>query len=316
MATATSTSPPTTPTTTTPARRGRSSWATQRIGYAFIAPVALGLSVFYLIPAVATFALSFADWGQFGGWTFNGVDNFAAVFSSDLFWRASLNTVAYLLIGLLVLPIAMLLAALLNRPGLRGVSLYRTLYFVPFVTLPVASGMVWKWLYNGEYGLLNEFLSLFGIQGTYWVANPATALVAIGVVQVWTQIGYYLIIFVAGIKSIRTDVQEAAEIDGAGSVRRFRSITVPLLTPTIFFCSVINVIATLQIFDLIYVMVQSQAANPAFNASQSIVTLFYDTAFVDNDKGTATALALLLAIFIAVLTAVQFRLQKRWVTYE
>lgn len=297
-------------------RRPRSSRGTQRIGYAFIAPVAIGLAAFYLVPALATFGLSFAEWGQFGGWTFNGFENFATVFRSDLFWRALLNTIAYLLIGLLVLPIALLLAALLNRPGLRGVSVYRTLYFIPFVTLPVASGMVWKWLYNGEYGLLNEFLGLFGIQGTYWVANPGTALIAIGAVQVWTQIGYYLIIFVAGIKAIRTDVQEAAEIDGAGSVRRFRSITVPLLTPTIFFCSVINVIATLQIFDLIYVMVQSQAANPAFNASQSIVTLFYDTAFVDNDKGTATALAFLLAILIAALTAVQFQLQKRWVTYD
>lgn len=302
--------------TARPARRGRSGVATQRIGYAFIAPVALGLAVFYLVPAVATFALSFASWGPFGGWSFAGVDNFGAVFSSSLFWRALINTLAYMVLGLLVLPVAITLAALLNRPGLRGVSLYRTLYFVPFVTLPVASGMVWKWLYNGEYGLLNQFLGILGFSGTYWVANPATALVAIGVVQVWSQIGYYLIIFVAGIKALPTDVQEAAEIDGAGTVRRFRSVTVPLLSPTIFFCSVINIIATLQIFDLIYVMVQSQAANPAFNASQSIVTLFYQTAFVENDKGTATALAFLLALLIAALTALQFRFQRRWVTYD
>jgi multiple sugar transport system permease protein len=220
-----------------------------------------------------------------------------------------------MLIGLLTLPLAILFAALLNRDGLRGVTVYRALYFIPFITLPVASGMVWKWLYNGDFGLINQFLGIFGLPGTYWVANPATALFAIGVVQVWSQIGYYLIIFIAGIKAIPKEYAEAAEIDGASALQRFWRITLPLLSPSIFFCTVINVIATLQIFDLVYVMSATATVNPAFGASQSIVSLFYEKAFVEADKGTATALAFLLMLLIGALTFVQFRLQRRWVNY-
>ncbi|ACQ79912.1 binding-protein-dependent transport systems inner membrane component [Beutenbergia cavernae DSM 12333] len=308
----------TAPAVTPARRRGGAATARRRtavVGYLFVAPVALGLLWLYIYPALATFVLSFTEWGPFGGNTFNGFANYVAVFSSQTFWRSLLNTFGYMLIGLLVIPVAIVVAALLNKPGLRGVGVYRALYFIPFITLPVASGMVWKWLYNGEYGLINQFLGVFGISGTYWVANPATALVAIGIVQVWSQIGYYLVIFIAGIKGIPAEYSEAAELDGAGSFRRFSHITLPLLSPSIFFCTVINVIATLQIFDLIYVMSQSSSANPAFQASQSIVTLFYEMAFVDNTKGPATALAFILMILIAALTAVQFRLQRRWVQY-
>ncbi|MGH3585243.1 MAG: carbohydrate ABC transporter permease [Pseudonocardia sp.] len=283
--------------------------------YLFIAPVGLGLLVFYLYPAISTFVLSFAEWGPFGGHTFTGLANYTGVFRLGTFWTALGNTLLYMLIGLLTLPFAILFAVLLNREGLRGVAVYRALYFIPFITLPVASGMVWKWLYNGDFGLINQFLSVFGLPGTYWVANPSTALFAIGVVQVWSQIGYYLVIFIAGIKAIPKEYAEAAEIDGASAFQRFWRITLPLLSPSIFFCTVINVIATLQIFDLVYVMSATAVVNPAFGASQSIVSLFYEKAFVEADKGTATALAFLLMLLIGALTYVQFRLQRRWVNY-
>jgi multiple sugar transport system permease protein len=287
----------------------------QRSGYLFIAPVGLGLGVLYLYPAVSTFVLSFAEWGPFGGHSFTGLTNYLTVFQLDAFWTALGNTLLYMVVGLLTLPVAVLFAVLLNREGLRGVAVYRTLFFIPFVTLPVASGMVWKWLYNGDFGLINQFLGVFGLSGTYWVSNPATALFAIGVVQVWSQVGYYLVIFIAGLKAIPKEYTEAAEIDGASSFQRFWRITLPLLSPSIFFCTVINVIATLQIFDLVYVMSASATVNPAFGASQSIVSLFYEKAFVEADKGTATALAFLLMLLIAALTFVQFRLQRRWVNY-
>jgi multiple sugar transport system permease protein len=295
-----------------PARRPRRQ---HHSAYLFIAPVGVGLGILYLYPAVSTFVLSFAEWGPFGGHTFTGLANYLNVFRIDTFWTALGNTLLYMLIGLLTLPIAILFAVLLNREGLRGVGVYRTLYFIPFITLPVASGMVWKWLYNGDFGLVNQFLSVFGIPGTYWLSNPATALFAIGVVQVWSQVGYYLIIFIAGIKAIPKEYAEAAEIDGASAFQRFWRITLPLLSPSIFFCTVINVIATLQIFDLVYVMSRVAVVNPAFGASQSIVSLFYEKAFVEADKGTATALAFLLMLLIAALTFVQFRLQRRWVNY-
>jgi multiple sugar transport system permease protein len=288
---------------------------TQRSAYLFIAPVGVGLGVLYLYPAVSTFVLSFAEWGPFGGHTFNGLTNYLTVFQLDTFWTTLGNTLLYMLIGLITLPVAIVFAVLLNREGLRGVTVYRALYFIPFITLPVASGMVWKWLYNGDFGLINQFLSVFAIPGTYWVSNPATALFAIAVVQVWSQVGYYLIIFIAGLKAIPKEFTEAAEIDGASAFQRFWRITLPLLSPSIFFCTIINVIATLQIFDLVYVMSASATANPAFLDSQSIVSLFYEKAFVEADKGTATALALLLMALIAALTFVQFRLQRRWVHY-
>jgi multiple sugar transport system permease protein len=287
----------------------------QRSAYLFIAPVGLGLGIFYLYPAVSTFVLSFAEWGPFGGHTFTGLTNYVTVFRLDAFWTALGNTLLYMLIGLLTLPVAILFAVLLNRDGLRGVTVYRALYFIPFITLPVASGMVWKWLYNGDFGLINQFLGIFGLPGTYWVSNPATALFAIGIVQVWSQVGYYLVIFIAGLKAIPKEYSEAAEIDGAGAFRRFWHITLPLLSPSIFFCAVINIILTLQIFDLVYVMSASATVNPAFGASQSIVSLFYEKAFVEADKGTATSLAFLLMLLIAALTFVQFRLQRRWVNY-
>lgn len=295
-----------------PVTRGRRrNWS----AYAFIAPVGVGLLGLYTYPALSTFVLSFTEWGPFGGNVFNGLANYLVVFQLDTFWTALGNTLLYALIGLLTLPIAILFAVLLNREGLRGVGVYRALYFIPFITLPVASGMVWKWLYNGDFGLINQFLGVFGIPGTYWVSNPATALFAIGVVQVWSQIGYYLIIFIAGIKAIPQEYREAAELDGATGFQRFWHITLPLLSPSIFFCTIINVIATLQIFDLVYVMTQSATANPAFNAAQSIISLFYQRAFVEADKGTATALAFLLMLLIGALTFVQFRLQRRWVNY-
>jgi multiple sugar transport system permease protein len=287
----------------------------QHSAYLFIAPVGLGLGIFYLYPAVSTFVLSFAEWGPFGGHTFTGFTNYLTVFQLDSFWTALGNTLLYMLIGLLTLPVAILFAVLLNREGLRGVTVYRTLYFIPFVTLPVASGMVWKWLYNGDFGLINQFLGVFGLPGTYWVSNPSTALFAIGVVQVWSQVGYYLVIFIAGLKAIPKEYAEAAEIDGASAFQRFWRITLPLLSPSIFFCTIINIILTLQIFDLVYVMSASATVNPAFGASQSIVSLFYEKAFVEADKGTATALAFLLMLLIAALTYVQFRLQRRWVNY-
>jgi multiple sugar transport system permease protein len=287
----------------------------QSVAYLFVAPVGLGLGVLYLYPAVSTFVLSFAEWGPFGGHTFTGLTNYLTVFRLDTFWSTLGNTLLYMLIGLLTLPVAIVFAVLLNRTGLRGVTVYRTLYFIPFITLPVASGMVWKWLYNGDFGLINQFLGVFGIPGTYWVSNPSTALFAIAVVQVWSQVGYYLVIFIAGLKAIPEEFAEAAEIDGASAFQRFWRITLPLLSPSIFFCTIINVIATLQIFDLVYVMSAAATVNPAFLDSQSIVSLFYEKAFVEADKGTATALAFLLMLLIAALTFVQFRLQRRWVNY-
>jgi multiple sugar transport system permease protein len=214
---------------------------------------------------------------------------------------------------LIGIPLAIVIAALLNQSKLRGVGIYRTLYFIPVVTMPAAIAMVWKWLYNGDYGLINYALSLIGIHGRNWSSDPKVALYAIAVIGVWMSIGYNMVIFLAGLQGIPKDLYEAAELDGASKLRQFFSITLPMLSPSIFFISVLAVINSLQVFDILFLILGP--SNPATANSRTVVYLFYQKAFVDNDKGGAAALACVLLVVIMFITAAQFRLQKRWVHY-
>ncbi|OPG12307.1 carbohydrate ABC transporter permease [Microbispora sp. GKU 823] len=287
-------------------------------GYAFIAPTGLGLAIFYLWPVLQTAYFSFTEWGAFGGHTWTGLDNYTRLLGDPEGGRALLNTLTYTALGLVGIPLAIVFAALLNRPGLRGVSVYRTAFFLPVVTMPVAVAMLWRWLYNGDYGLVNQVLATVGIDGPNWIADPATAMYALVVVGVWSSIGYNLIIFLAGMQAIPKELYEAASLDGAGRVRQFFSITLPMLSPTAFFVSIVSVIGSLQLFDLVFVMTgsgQSARANPAYGRLQTVVQLFYERAFVTNDRGYAAAIVIALLVLIAGLTILQFRLQRRWVHY-
>jgi multiple sugar transport system permease protein len=296
-------------------RRGEALW-----GYALIAPTGLGLGVFYLWPVLQTAYLSFTHSGPFGGGnTWTGWDNYRQLVTDPEVRQALVNTLTYTGLGLIGIPVAVVFAALLSRPGLRGVAVYRTLFFLPVVTTPVAVAMIWRWLYNGDFGIINYLLSLVGVRGPHWIADDRTALYAMVVVGIWMSLGYNLVIFLAGIQAIPRHYYEAAEIDGAGPVAQFRRITVPLLSPSIFFISVVSVIGSLQLFDLVYVLMggsgQSARTNPAFPRTETIVYLFYDKAFQTNDKGYAAAIAMVLLLLIVALTGLQFRLQRRWVHY-
>ncbi|MFT0762115.1 sugar ABC transporter permease [Actinomyces sp. F1_1611] len=280
----------------------------------FIGPTGAGLVVFYLWPTIRTFFLSFTQAGPFGGSTFVGVGNYSRLFRDPNFLKALENTAIYTLVALVGIPIAVAIAVLLNTKGLRGRSLYRLLYFLPVVTMPAAIALVWRMLYAGDYGILNEALRLVGIQGTSWLTNPATALYAVAVVGVWAGLGTNIVIFLAGLQAIPDSVMEAADLDGAGPIRKFFSVTVPLLSPSILFVSVISVIGALQVFDLVYLMIGR--TNPALPDTRTIVYLFYQEGFIENDRGYAAAIAFVLLIIILGLTVAQFRLQKKWVHYE
>ncbi|MEU4509411.1 sugar ABC transporter permease [Nonomuraea wenchangensis] len=287
-------------------------------GYAFIAPTGLGLAVFYLWPVLQTAYFSFTEWGVFGGHTWVGPENYARLAADPEVRQAVLNTVTYTVLGLLGIPLAIVFAALMNVPGLRGAGIYRTAFFLPVVTMPVAVAMLWRWLYNGDYGLVNQVLAVVGLDGPNWIADPDTALYALVVVGVWSSVGYNLIIFLAGMQAIPKETYEAAALDGAGRIRQFFSITLPLLSPTAFFISIVSVIGSLQLFDLVFVMTgsgQSARANPAYGRLQTVVQLFYERAFVTNDRGYAAAVVIALLVLIAALTILQFRLQRRWVHY-
>jgi multiple sugar transport system permease protein len=301
-----------------PARRRWWRSAEAWWGYAMIAPTGLGLAIFYLWPVVQTAYFSMTEWGPFGGHTWTGLGNYRRLVGDAEVWHALGNTAMFTGLGLLGIPLAVVVAALMSRPGLRGVPVYRTLYFLPVVTMPVAVAMVWKWLYNGDYGLINYVLSLVGVHGPHWVADPATAQYAIVAVGIWSSIGYNLVIFLAGMQAIPREFYEAASLDGAGPVAQFFRVTVPLLSPSVFFVSIVSVIGSLQLFDLVFVIAGggvSARANPAFPRLETVVYLFYDKAFNTNDRGYAAAIAMGLLLLIVTLTAIQFRLQKRWVHY-
>ncbi|MRG59853.1 ABC transporter permease subunit [Agromyces sp. CFH 90414] len=295
-----------------PRRRspGQSAWW----ALLFIGPTALGLLAFYLWPTVRTLIMSFTKSGPFGGSEFVGLENYTRLLQDPELLGALRNSAVYTVIALVGIPIAVAIAALLNTAGLRGRSVYRTLYFIPVVTMPAAIALVWRMIYNGDYGVLNEMLAVFGIDGRSWLTDPSTALVAIAVVGIWAGLGTNIVIFLAGLQGIPDTIMEAADLDGAGPIRKFFSITIPLLSPSIFFVSVISVIGALQVFDLVYMMLG--ANNPAMPNTRTIVYLFYEAGFIDNERGYAAAIAFLLLLIILALTVIQFRLQKKWVHYE
>jgi multiple sugar transport system permease protein len=278
-----------------------------------IAPMGVGVAVFYLWPILQTFYFSFTEWGPFGGSTWTGLTNYSRLLHDATVWAALRNTVLYTLLTLLGIPPAIVLATLLNRRDVRGRGLFRTLYYLPVVTMPAAVGLLWQYLYNGDYGLINQALARLGFTGPGWLTDPNVALIALAVVGIWSQFGYNLVLFMAGIQSVPRNLYEAAALDGAGSVRQFVRITVPMLSPTTFFVSVISAIGSLQMFDLVYLMIPQ--SSPTHGATRTVVSLFYETAFVKNDPGYGAAIAFMLLIVIGALTGLQFRLQKRWVHY-
>jgi multiple sugar transport system permease protein len=281
--------------------------------YFLIGPTVLGLLTFSIWPAIQTFYFSFTEWGTFGGHDWSGLSNYAEVFRDPELGRALRNTFVYTGMTLIGIPISIGVAGLLNTRGLRGVGFYRTLYFLPVVTLPAAIALVWRLMYNGDYGIVNWFLSLFGIQGPSWLATSSTALYAIGVVAIWGSIGYNMVLFLAGMQGIPAEYYEAASIDGAGRIRQFFRITVPLLTPTTFFVTIITIINSLQAFDLVYLMIGRN--NPALPAAQTVVYLFYAKGILQGQGGYAAAIAFVLLVIILALTLIQFRMQRRWVHY-
>ncbi|GLV54026.1 sugar ABC transporter permease [Dictyobacter sp. S3.2.2.5] len=282
--------------------------------YAMIAPMMIGLLIFYIWPVFQTFFFSFTQWGAFGKYTLNGLTNYQSMLSDPELGGALRNTLIYTVLsvggGIVV---SLFFATLLNQK-IRGVGVYRTLYFLPVVTIPAAIAIIWQWLYNGDYGLINFLLSLVHIHGLSWLTNPATALYAIIMVAIWGAVGNNMVLFLAGLQGISSTYTEAAAIDGAGPINKFFHITLPLLSPTIFFVTVTSLINAFQVFDLIFLMLGQNS--PALPSGETVVYLYYEHAFIDNDKGYASAIAVFLFVIILVVTIVQLRLQKRWVHYD
>lgn len=283
-------------------------------GYLMILPTLIGLITLYIWPSIQTFFLSFTTWGAFGNYEWSGLENYKQMLADPKLASALKNSFVFASLSVpLSIAISIFIALLLNQK-IKGMSFYRTIFFLPVITIPAAIAMVWKWLYTSDYGLINYILSLFSIKGQDWLTNPDISLYSIILVSIWMQVGYYMIFFLSGLQGIPSSLYEAASIDGAGAVRKFFTITLPLLTPTIFFVSIISLIEALQIFDLIFMMIEP--TSPAAQDTRTLVVLFFQEAFELNNKGFASAIASLIFVIIFVITIVQVKLQKKWVHYE
>ena len=283
-------------------------------GWAFIIPPMIVLLILNFYPIFDTIYQSFFKTGDFGlGNVFIGMKNYQDMLfgtgKAEL-WQSLWNTIKYAIIEVpFSVVISIVLAVFLNRK-MKGRSVYRTIFFLPMVCAPAAVAMVWKWLYNQQFGLLNNVFHT----NVAWISNPNIAWICIGIIGVWSIIGYNMVLFLGGLQEIPGDYYEAARIDGASGVRQFFSITMPLLSPTTFFIVQTRIIGALTIFDLMFMVMDK--TNQALNKTQSIVYVFYQYSFTNGNKGVGAAIVVILLVFIMALTVILQKLEKKLVYHN
>ena len=287
-------------------RRGR--W----LGYIYGGPVIIAFLIFNLYPMVLGLYLSFTNWDILRPATFVGLRNWIALFSDELLLRAVLQTLYYAVASVAGATIVSLALALLLNQRLKTIGFYRTFFFLPAVTSLVAIAMVWRWIYNTEFGVLNSFLGTSGINPVNWLGDPLLAMPAVILMSIWRSAGFNTVLFLAGLQGVPQEYYEAAEIDGASRWDRFLHITLPLVSPTTFFVVVNGLIGSWQVFDQVYILTRG---GPDLS-TVTVVYLIYSNGFEWYKTGYASAMAYGLFLIIVVLTALQFRLQKRWVFYN
>lgn len=291
---------------------GKKKWITEdaKWGYLLIAPTVIGLIILNVFPFIKTLILSFSTTHPFGIYEVSGIDNYVTMFQSSEFWRATWNTIYFCI---LTVPggvfISLIVAVLLNAK-IKGKAMFRTIYFLPMVVAPAAVAMVWKWIFNSDYGIIN---SLTGGK-TNWITDPKIVLITCAIVAIWSAVGYDAVLLLSGIQNISKSYYEAAGLDGASGIQQFFHITLPMVSPTLFVVLIMRLMASLKVYDLIYMMVED--TNPALSKAQSLMYLFYRESFVAGNKGYASAIVVWTVVLIALVTAIQFWGQKKWVNYE
>jgi len=278
----------------------------------FLLPSLVGFAVFTAGPVLAAGVVSLLDWNLFSPPAFAGPRNFARLAGDATFWSALGNTAYFTFASVpLTIVVSLALALLLNQ-GLRRMAVFRSLLLLPYATITVAVAFVWVWLYIPHGGLVNTVLSAFGIDGPAWLVSERWAMPALIAMSVWKGFGFGMVVFLAGLAAIPGQLYEAARIDGCGPWQSFRRITLPMLSPSVFFVVVTAIIASFQVFDQALVMTNG---GPAWQTT-TLVMYIYRTAFENYDQGYAAAQSLVLFAFIAVITVIQFRLQRRLVHYD
>ncbi|MBI2940696.1 MAG: sugar ABC transporter permease [Chloroflexi bacterium] len=280
--------------------------------YLFLLPWAIGFLAFVIGPVIASFVLSFMDYSVVTPPRFAGLSNYTVLFGEDTRFGLSMGNTLYY-VGMYVplhLLVAIALALFLNQQ-VRGMPAYRTLFYIPSIVPLVAGAILWVWILQPEWGLINSLLNLLGIEGPLWLASTEWSKPALIVMALWGS-GSAMIIFLAGLQGVPQHLYEAAEIDGANRWQRFVNVTLPMLSPTIFFLLVLSVIGSFQVFTTAYVMT---GGGPA-ESTLFYMLYLYRRAFVFLNMGYAAAMAWILFLGILALTLVQFTLANRWVYYE
>lgn len=279
-------------------------------GYLLVAPTILGLILLNVYPFIKTLILSFSTTHPFGFYELSGVGNYTQMFGSQEFWKATWNSVYFCILTVPAGIFLALITAVMLNEKIAGKTAFRAIYFLPMVVAPAAVAMVWKWIFNSDYGILNQLL---GVK-VNWITNPHIVMISCAVVAIWSAIGYDAILLLSGIQNISKSYYEAASLDGAGKIQQFLHITLPMVSPTLFVVLIMRLMASLKVYDLIYMMVDQ--TNPALTSAQSLMYLFYRESFVAGNKGYASAIVIWTVFLIGIVTAVQFWGQKKWVNYE
>lgn len=274
----------------------------------FIAPAFLGTFVFIIIPVICSFGLSFTKWDLLNPFEFAGFDNYIEIFTEPLFFKILINTIIFALsTSIFGVIIPLVLAVILNSK-IRGGEFYKTAYFLPFITPMIVIGIIWEWIFDPNIGLLNHFLHMH----INWLYDTHFAMPALILVSVWKLIGYNMIIFLSYLSGISQSMFEAAQIDGANSFQIFKNVTIPLLSPAIFFVVIITAINSFQVFDLIYLMTEGGP----LDSTNVLVYAIYKNAFEYFNIGKASAIAYVLFFIILILTLAQWNLRKKNVYNE
>lgn len=284
------------------------------MAYLFLLPLFIGVIFFFIIPIFQSFYYSFTDWKGVGQENIVGIKNFVTLFTQDGKFLAEMKNTFVYVIGAVpaTIFIALLIANLLNS-NIRGISFYRVIFFLPNVMMGAVVAMVWKWLLNSRYGLVDAILFfLFGIRPA-WLSDLRLTMFSMCVISIWSGLGYCIVIILAGLQNIGSSYYEAAKIDGANAFQRFTRITFPLVTPTIFFLLITRVIGAFNQFDLVYMLGGNEG--PVQESLRTMVFGIYKSGFVEYSMGYASAKAVILFIIILMVTFFQFLGEKKWVNY-
>ena len=279
-------------------------------GYLMVAPTIIGLIVLNIVPFFQTIYMSFSKSKAFGAYQFCGLENYVEMFKSPEFWKATWNSIYFCILTVPIGVFLALLVAVLLNAKIKGKTAFRAIYFLPMVVAPAAVAMVWKWIFNTEYGILNLLLG----KNIRWLTDPKIVLITCAIVAIWSAIGYDAVLLLSGIQNISRTLYEAADLDGASKVQQFFHITLPMVSPTLFVVLIMRLMSSLKVYDLIYMMVEQ--SNPALTSAQSLMYLFYRESFVAGNKGYASAIVIWTVLLIGIVTVFQFIGQKKWVNYE